>query len=337
MADAEKIGKDEAPSASEERGSEDDAPRADSADDPLEETAGMTDESDPQATGLDDTTGAAGPNETAGGATSSSAPAESGEPPPAKKKVGFGGLFKKKGGSKDAADSKGGAATPPEGGKKSKLGGLFGKKKSSKVTPGPPALGDAEEGSVNESDLDSDWGKSDDDVDRDRTQLASHPYPRLPWLRRRDYISAERTAEDVIVTKGELIGFLNVYLWFVDAGKGIPFTVAMWLVFMTLVLVHGSVLDTYRVKQGVATTIEGIVAHPLLGDTPEVAMTQDTVVPVHCDCNCIPRDMAQKVGAGEWSVVVVAMYTQYQCSGDSRSMTRFVNTCTFCRQVYLSR
>ena len=111
-----------------------------------------------------------------------------------------------------------------------------------------------------------------------------------PFSRSRGFADKDKSPK--LITHSS---FLNVYLWFVDAGKAIPFTVAMWLVFMILILVHGNVLETYRVKQGVANTIRGVSAHPLLGNTPEIAMTQDTVVPVHCDCNCLPRDLARQM------------------------------------------
>ncbi|CAD7929167.1 unnamed protein product [Amoebophrya sp. A25] len=135
------------------------------------------------------------------------------------------------------------------------------------------------------------WGESSEDIDRDRSQLANHPYPTLPWLRNKKYIEKEREAEDVVVTKGEMLNFLNAYLWFLEAGGGIPFTVSMWFIFVLLVNLHGDVEQTFSVKRTLSESVSNIVAHPLLGNAPKIAgSTQETVVNMHCDCNCQPRE-----------------------------------------------
>eukprot|EP00391_Amoebophrya_sp_Ameob2_P011104 CAMPEP_0178999092 /NCGR_PEP_ID=MMETSP0795-20121207/9863_1 /TAXON_ID=88552 /ORGANISM="Amoebophrya sp., Strain Ameob2" /LENGTH=1155 /DNA_ID=CAMNT_0020691817 /DNA_START=345 /DNA_END=3812 /DNA_ORIENTATION=+ len=138
---------------------------------------------------------------------------------------------------------------------------------------------------------DSSWGASSEEIDRDRSQLASHPYRSLPWLKGMNYRAKEKEAEKYSVTKGEMLTFLNAYLWFLEAGGGIPFTISMWFIFVLLVNLHGDVEQTFSVKRTLSESVSGIVAHPLLGNAPRVAgSTQETVVNMHCDCNCQPRE-----------------------------------------------
>ncbi|CAD7941254.1 unnamed protein product [Amoebophrya sp. A120] len=147
-----------------------------------------------------------------------------------------------------------------------------------------------DEGHLSDED-DSSWGGSSEDIDRDRTQLAAHPYWTLPWLRGKQYRKREKEAERVSVSKGEMLSFLNAYLWFLEAGGGIPFTLAMWMTFVLLVQLHGDVEQTFSVKRTLADSVSGIVAHPLLGNAPAIeGSTQETVVQMHCDCNCQPRE-----------------------------------------------
>ena len=86
------------------------------------------------------------------------------------------------------------------------------------------------------------------------------------------------------------MSFLNVYLWFHEALKTIPWTIAMWVTFLILVTVHGDILMTYQVRHAIGTHVRNIVGHPMLGVASYHGLgTTSSSVPVDCDCACVPR------------------------------------------------
>ncbi len=53
---------------------------------------------------------------------------------------------------------------------------------------------------------------------------------------------------------------------------------------------------TTQVKSAIGSHIEGIVAHPMLGNAPESGLTGTaTTVPVDCHCACVPRKIVRQV------------------------------------------
>ena len=61
-----------------------------------------------------------------------------------------------------------------------------------------------------------------------RDELADHYETVKEKKWRRLFLEREVEAESLKVKQGDMISFLNVDLWAIEAGKTIPFTLALW-------------------------------------------------------------------------------------------------------------
>eukprot|EP00392_Amoebophrya_sp_AT5.2_P002764 g2769.t1 len=131
------------------------------------------------------------------------------------------------------------------------------------------------------------------------SQLARAPYWRMWWSRSHSYADEEAEAETFTVSRADMMTYLNTQLWFNEAAYGIPFTIALWAIFLILLGLHGEIESNYQVQSAVGGALVSVVGYPELGNTPAAsigtAVTGDnqlqstSAAPTTCHCACVPR------------------------------------------------